>query len=115
MHGKSLALATTAAFAALSSRKQDIRLHVQSSFEDELTVHMPANLTVKSAPEPLHGETPFGSFAIAVETAAGKVVVKTSLSLSRPRISPSEYAAFRTFCESADRAFNQRLVIGATK
>ncbi|MEA2345824.1 MAG: hypothetical protein QOF63_3993, partial [Thermoanaerobaculia bacterium] len=39
------------AFASLSSRKQDIRLHVRSTLDDELVIHLPPALKVKRLPE----------------------------------------------------------------
>ncbi|HKQ69713.1 MAG TPA: DUF3857 domain-containing protein, partial [Polyangiaceae bacterium] len=103
------------AFAALSTRKQDIRLHVRSTLEDEVVIHLPANLKVKGPPDNLHQETPFGTFSINAEVSPGKVTVKSKVSFDKTRIAPAEYPAFRSFCEAADRAFAQRLVVGVGK
>jgi hypothetical protein len=63
-------------------------------------------------PLPQDLDTQFGRFSISVEQLPGKVVVRSRLSLKKIRIKPSEYTAFRTFCETVDRAFGQRIVIG---
>jgi len=102
-------------FASLSSRKQDIRMHVRSTLEDEVTVRLPPSFRVKNLPEPMHQETPFGTFAISAETQAGKVTIKSKVSFDKTRVTPAEYAEFRAFCESVDRAFAQRLIVGAGK
>jgi tetratricopeptide (TPR) repeat protein/transglutaminase-like putative cysteine protease len=102
-------------FASLSTRKQDIRLHVRSTLDDELVIHLPPSLKVRSLPEPMQGDTPFGAFSISAESAGGKVILKSSLAIRKTRIKPAEYAAWRSFCESADRAFSQRLVLGGAK
>ena len=99
-------------YASASSRKQDLRIPAQSLSEEELVLALPEGMTVKSAPDPVKVETPFGTYALAIETEPGKVKVKSSLELTKTRITPAEYAAFRAFCEGADRAFSQRLVIG---
>jgi cellulose synthase operon protein C len=104
-----------ARFASLSSRKQDIRLFIRSSFEEEIVVHLPAGYRVKAAPDPLSAEGPFGRFAISAEVSPGKVVVKTKLAFDKSRISAGEYPAWRAFCEATDRALSQRLVLGVTK
>jgi hypothetical protein len=104
-----------ASFAALSTRRQDVRLHVRSTLEDELSVHLPAGFKVKALPDSTHQETPFGTFAISAEQAPGKVTVKTKITFDRSRISPTEYAAFRKFCEGADSAFLQRLVVESSR
>ena len=102
-------------YASASSRKQDLRIPVQSLSEEELVLALPEGMTVKSAPEPAKVETPFGTYALTVETEPGKVKVKSSLQLTKTRITPAEYAAFRAFCEGADRVFSQRLVIGEAR
>jgi len=102
-------------FASLSSRKQDIRLHVRSTLDDELVIHLPPSMKVKSLPEAMQGDTPFGAFSISAEAAQGKVVLKTRISIRTTRIKPADYAGWRAFCEAADRAFGQRLVVGGGK
>jgi hypothetical protein len=103
------------AYASLSARRQDIRLHVRSTLEDEWQIRVPTNYKVKSLPETVQKDTPFGSFAVATEQAAGKVSVRSTVTFRKTRITPSEYPAWRAFCEAADRAFAQRLVLGAAK
>jgi hypothetical protein len=102
-----------ASFASLSSRKQDIRMHVRSTLEDEVTVRLPPGFHVKSLPESQKEETPFGSFAISAEAQSGKVIIKSRVSFDKTRITPAEYSAFQAFCGGVDRAFAQRLIVGA--
>jgi tetratricopeptide (TPR) repeat protein len=102
-------------FASLSTRKQDIRLHVRSTLEDEMVIHLPPSLKVKSLPEATQQDTPFGAFSISAESSQGKVILKSKVAIKKTRIKPAEYAAWRSFCEAADRAFSQRLVLGGGK
>ena len=47
---------------------EDIRLHVRSTLEDELVIHLPPSLKVKSLPEPMQQDTPFGAFSVSAES-----------------------------------------------
>jgi tetratricopeptide (TPR) repeat protein len=99
-------------YASLSTRALDIDLRALSLREDEWTLHLPAGMKVLRAPVASQLDSPFGRFSIAFEESAGKMVVKTTLAFKKARITPAEYAAFRTFCEAADRAFGQRMTVG---
>jgi hypothetical protein len=102
-------------FTSLSTRRQDVRLHVRSTLEDELVIHLPAGFKTKALPDTLRQDSPFGSFAIAAESSPGKVIVKTKIAFDKPRVTPAEYAAFRKFCEAADSAFAQHLLVGPSR
>ncbi len=97
-------------YAALSSRKRDIRLAVQNTHETEWSVGLPAGAKVTSLPRAQEGTSPFGSYRVEVDGAGPKVRVKTTIAMTKTRILANEYPAFRAFCESADRALGQRLV-----
>jgi tetratricopeptide (TPR) repeat protein len=99
-------------FAPLSARALDMVLTARSSRDDEWSIKLPPGLRVVAAPTPQRIETPFGRASVEVDSAPGKVVVRTRLALDRVRVPPAEYAAFRAFCEAADRAFGQRIVLG---
>jgi hypothetical protein len=101
-----------AEYASLSNRTLDVVLPALTSRDDEWTLRIPAGMKVVHAPAPEQVDTPFGRYSISVEQSAGKVVVKTSLAFKKSRIKPAEYAAWRAFCERADRALMQRLVVG---
>jgi tetratricopeptide (TPR) repeat protein len=102
-------------FASLSNRKQDIRMHVRSTLEDELVVHLPPNFKVKTLPEPVQQSSPLGRLTVSAEVNGATVIVKSKVAFDKTRIGPGAYAEWRAFCEAADRAFAQRLVVGAAK
>jgi hypothetical protein len=116
--GESLSMPVGAAakmvadYASLSTRSLDVVLPALTSRDDEWSVKVPAGMRVVRAPAPARSDSPFGSFSIEVEQSAGKVVVHSVLTMKKARITPGEYAAFRAWCEQADRAFGQRLVLG---
>jgi cellulose synthase operon protein C len=99
-------------YASLSTRALDVVLPALTSRDDEWSVKVPAGMRVVRAPAPAKGDSPFGSFSVEVEQSAGKVVVHGTLIMKKARITPAEYGAFRAWCEQADRAFGQRLVLG---
>jgi cellulose synthase operon protein C len=102
-------------FASLSTRKQDMRMHVRSTLEDELVIHLPPAFKVKTLPEPVQQTSPLGRLSVTAEVAGSTVTVKTRVAFDKTRVTPAEYAEWRAFCEAADRAFAQRLVVGAAK
>lgn len=98
-------------YAALASRKLDIRLYAQWTQVDDWTVRLPPGAKVKSAPQASKGSSPFGSYEVDVESSAGALHVKTMVTLAKTRILASEYPAFRAWCEQVDRALGQRATV----
>jgi hypothetical protein len=101
-------------YASLSQRKLDVRLRAQTTTISEHTIKLPANTKVMTSPVATSGTSPFGSYAVAVDNTNG-VHVTTTVTITKTRITAAEYPAFRSFCESADRALGQRLVVSAGK
>jgi tetratricopeptide (TPR) repeat protein len=98
-------------YAPLASRKLDVNLVVQWTAEDEWTVHLPPGAKVKALPAPSKGSSPFGSYEVAVENAGSTLRVKTRITMSKPRVAPAEYAAFRAWCEEVDRALGAHATV----
>jgi hypothetical protein len=104
-------LRLTPTFASLSSRTQDVSTLGFSTTEDTVSVDLPPGAKIVSKPEPVRGEGPFGSYSVEVTSEKDKVVVKSRVSVKVSRIAPKDYAAWKRFCEDADRALAPRLVI----
>lgn len=104
-----------ASWAQLSRRSSDIRIPALSTREMETTVRLPAGAKVVSAPREASGSSPFGTFKTEVKTNGNVVSVKTSVALTKSRITASEYGAFRAFCEQVDRALGQSLTYTVAK
>lgn len=103
-------------YASLSARKLDVRLRAQTTSVSDHTIKLPPGAKVLTSPVAASGSTPFGSYAVTVDASVtGHVHVKTTIVIQKTRIAASEYGAFRAFCESADRALGQRLVLAAGK
>ena len=101
----------TTNYAALSQRKQDVRIPSFSTIDDTIVVKLPAGTKVKSSPVSSSGKSAFGSFAVEVTVQGAQVTVKTRIEVSATRVTPAQYPAFKKFCEDVDRAIGARLVV----
>jgi transglutaminase-like putative cysteine protease len=95
------------AYAPLSRRKNDLRIYALSTQENETIVKLPQGAKVLAPPRSADGKSAFGSYKIEASVENNVVRVKTTVALTKSRISASEYGAFRTFCEQADRDLGQ--------
>jgi tetratricopeptide (TPR) repeat protein len=102
-------------YAPLSTRRRDIRIFALSTQENETIVKLPQGAKILGAPHAAEGSTPFGSFKVETETTGATVRVKTTVAISKSRITATEYAAFRAFCEQVDRELGQTLTYTVTK
>ncbi len=101
----------TPTYASLSQRKLDVRILAYPTREDTFVVKLPAGAKVVSAPPAASGSTRFGSYSVKVEQESGQVTVKSHVEIKVNRVTPAEYAAWKTFCADVDRALTPRLVV----
>jgi tetratricopeptide (TPR) repeat protein len=101
----------TPTYASLSQRRHDVELIAFTTLEDSYSLKLPAGAKVVSLPQAARGESQFGSYSVQVENGRGEVSVKSRVEVKVARIKPSEYAAWKRFCEEVDRAMGARLVI----
>ncbi|MGH7271332.1 MAG: DUF3858 domain-containing protein, partial [Polyangiaceae bacterium] len=99
------------AYATLATRTMPVRMLAQWTESDDWTVHLPAGEKVRSLPAATSGSSPFGSYAVKTANLGGAIRVRTTVTLVKTRISPSEYPAFRAWCEEVDRALGQRATV----
>ncbi|MFO0734433.1 MAG: DUF3857 domain-containing protein [Labilithrix sp.] len=102
-------------YAPLSARREPLRLHALTTEENETIVHLPQGAKIVGAPHASSGTTPFGTFKVETETNGNVVKLKSTIALSKSRISASEYAAFRAFCEQVDRELGQSVTYSVGK
>jgi hypothetical protein len=64
-------------------------------------------------PDSRQQQSPFGRFRLEVSEAeqGREVVIRSSIDVSRHRIPPGEYAAFRAFLGALDAALRQSLLL----
>jgi len=102
-------------WAPLSQRKRDVRIFALTTRETETSVRLPAGAKILSSPHSAEGRSPYGTYRVEVENTNGVVRVKSQVAITRSRIAASEYPAFRTFCENADRELGQTLTFTVNK
>ncbi|MGD0679420.1 MAG: DUF3858 domain-containing protein, partial [Polyangiaceae bacterium] len=98
-------------YAPLPARQLDVRLHARWTEEDDWTVRLPSGAKVRSVPTASRASSPFGSYAVDVETEGSLVRVRTSVTLLESRVLAKDYPAFRRWCEEVDRALGQRALV----
>ncbi|MBI3270703.1 MAG: DUF3857 domain-containing protein [Planctomycetes bacterium] len=97
-----------------SERKHDLVLEVPWRDVSRCEFSVPEGLVVRSLPEPLDLETPFGAFKgrVAWQAAAHKVTLETSVELRTTRVRVADYAAYREFCNAVDFWESREAVLG---
>jgi hypothetical protein len=101
----------TPTYASLSQRRQDVHLVAFSTVDETFTLKLPPGSRVISTPVKTQHATPFGSVAIDVQQEAEQVTIHSRLVVRATRIRPAQYAAWRKFCEMADRALSVPLIV----
>jgi transglutaminase-like putative cysteine protease/Tfp pilus assembly protein PilF len=102
----------TPRYATLSARRLDLQIGAFPSADERVVIDLPRGFRLLAGPTPARVETPFGTYSVEVQEEPGRVTVRSTLSLSVSRVAAKDYAAFRSFCEAADAAFEPRLVLG---
>jgi transglutaminase-like putative cysteine protease/Tfp pilus assembly protein PilF len=103
----------TPRYASLSARRLDVQLGALPSADETVVIELPKGFRMLAGPTPVQAETPFGAYSVDVREEPGKVTVRSRLSLAVSRVPAKDYPSFRRFCESADAAFEPRLVLGS--
>jgi transglutaminase-like putative cysteine protease/tetratricopeptide (TPR) repeat protein len=99
-------------YASLSTRRLDLQIGAFPSSEERVVIELPKGFKLVAGPQPVRAETPFGAYSVEVREEPGKLVVESKLRLSVSRVAAKDYAAFRSFCEAADAAFEPRVLLG---
>lgn len=106
-----LSLGLLSSVASLSTRTQPVIVAPLVANEETRTIVVPPGMAAERLPEAVNVSSPYGSVEVVVTSSGNKVIVKTKLTLTRARIEPTEYPAFRQFCQAVDAALSQRLVV----
>jgi transglutaminase-like putative cysteine protease/tetratricopeptide (TPR) repeat protein len=101
----------TRRFATRSTRSHDLVLGVPSMIEESRTIRLPPGASVLEVPPPVRLEGPFGRFEYAITAQGNTLAVRRVTVLSRDRVPPAEYGAFREFCQAVDDAVARRIVL----
>jgi hypothetical protein len=100
-----------ATWAPLSDRKQDVRFWGTQAVDDKYVYKFPASVKIERTPEAKKGSSPFGNYAVEVESTKGALKIHVHFELTVSRVHPKDYAAFRAFLREADVALSQRVIV----
>ena len=99
--------------ARLSTRKQDLVIAYPWQHDEEIVYKLPAGWTLRAGEAKKEVSSPFGHLTVEITSAPGGLVrVHTFLDVTRFRIPPAEYAAFRAFLGDIDSVFAERIGVG---
>ncbi|MEY4549707.1 MAG: hypothetical protein RL685_5902 [Pseudomonadota bacterium] len=99
-------------YASLSRRDLEVDIGAVPALDETFVVQLAPGQSVLSLPKPKQGESPFGQYSVEASVSGNEVRVHSRLALRVSRVSPQSYVDFRRFCQAADAAFEQRLVLG---
>ena len=104
-------------YARLGQRRWPLVLGYTWRHEEQVTYKLPDGIRVLHAPGARKIETPFGEFILTVEDSKDlrTLSVTTVLLVTKNRIEPQSYAAFRAFLRDTDAALAERIVVGVEK
>jgi hypothetical protein len=107
----------TSTYARLGQRRWPLVLGYPWRHEERVTYQLPDGIHVLRAPGERKIESPFGEFSLAVASSKdGRAIeVTTVLLVTKNRIEPPSYAAFRAFLRDTDAALAERVVVGAER
>ena len=95
--------------ARASTRELPLELGARSSYVEDRRVRMPRGWDVDELPAGGAAESAFGRVTLEVSREGREVRARTEFAIESDRIAPEDYAAFRTWVESADRLLRQRI------
>jgi tetratricopeptide (TPR) repeat protein len=98
-------------YARLSARKHDLVLAYPWQQDEQFVFRLPASWHIKRVPEPRHLQTPFGSFTFEVAPHGEEIDVVARLTVTRHRVTPSDYPAFRRFLLDVDAALDDEIEV----
>jgi len=97
--------------AADSTRTHDLVLQVPSAVDESVRYSLPEGASVKSVPDAVKLETPFGIYRRVYTRKGATLEVRRVLQLRTTRISKEQYAEFRKFVDQIERAERARPVL----
>lgn len=97
--------------AATPTRQHAMDLGMQWSWREGRSLEPRSGLEIAHVPPGGEARSQFGTLRVSYERSGNRIVATTELELTRDRIAPDEYAAFRAWTESADALLRQRITL----
>jgi tetratricopeptide (TPR) repeat protein len=95
--------------ARLPERRYPLDLQGNRLYVEERNVRLPASMRASDLPQGGEASSPFGWLKLAFSQSNGTVTARTELLVTRDRVAPQEYPAFRRWVEAADQLLKQRI------
>ncbi|MGM0575815.1 MAG: DUF3857 domain-containing protein [Myxococcota bacterium] len=92
-----------------ASRHQPLVLDHPWRETSTVRLRLPDGARLRSAPDPVDVETPFGAFSMEVEATPGGAVIRSTLEVAVARVEPTRYPDFRRFLGDVTAARGRRL------
>jgi hypothetical protein len=91
-------------YARLSARRQELVLGYPWQHDEELSYRLPPGWRLAAGAPPAQRsiDSPFGRFSLEVDSDGAVVRVRSSLNVTRARISADDYPRFRAFLMEVD-------------
>jgi tetratricopeptide (TPR) repeat protein len=97
--------------ARLPERRHPLDLQGSRLYVEERSVRLPAGMRATELPQGGEAHSPFGTLKLNFSQSNGTVTARTELAVTRDRVAPQEYPAFRRWVEAADQLLKQRIGI----
>ncbi|MEQ1631751.1 MAG: DUF3857 domain-containing protein [Planctomycetota bacterium] len=97
--------------ATETERTTPLVLGVPRGDERTVAYRLPQGYRPASLPARVEQQSPFGNFSMSWRLQGDQIVVERKLALSKPRVEPADYPAFRDFVAALRTADSQRIVL----
>jgi tetratricopeptide (TPR) repeat protein len=97
--------------ARLPERMYPLDLQGSRLYVEERNVRLPPGMRAVELPLGGEASSPFGRLKLAFSQSEGTITARTELAVTRDRVAPQEYPAFRRWVEAADQLLKQRIGI----
>jgi hypothetical protein len=97
--------------ARLQQRRRVLDLQGNRLYMEQRDVRLPTGLRVGDLPEGGEASSPFGRLKLEFSRDGNTIKTRTEFAVTRDRVAPSEYPAFRRWVEAADQLLRQQIAI----
>lgn len=95
--------------ARAPTREQPLDLGTPNTYVEERAFTPPKGMQWNAIPRDAEANSEFGQLRLHFAAQGGSLSVRTEFVLSRARVAPSEYPAFRRWVDAADQLLRQRI------
>jgi hypothetical protein len=97
--------------ARLPKRRHALDLQGTRTYIEERNVKLPDGMFAADLPAGGEASSSFGRLKLDFAQSGGTITARTEFAVTRDRVAPSEYPAFRRWIEAADQLLKQRIGI----